>query len=338
VKPLWDDVNARARGLASHLLGRERLLELRGAAGLKDLVGRLERMGVHLSSDAAFVDPTVLEAGLRREAGRKLLLLARWCGSRTALLQIVFEEEDHRSLRALLRGAVAAIPPEVRLDGLIPTAALPMRALDELAHQPDLRTIGALLTTWHNPYAAIVGRQDPRIADLVQLEVDLAREFLGRSLEAARAGDDFLRSYTRLAVDLENLRSAFVLAADTHERPPEEYFIPGGERITLNGFRMAAGSTGGADAIRLLVPAFRDSTVSAALLRQPQNPAVVEEAIFALLLNSARSAARLAPLGTAPVIHYALSLRGELRYLQRLVWAMALGVPPPDVPSLALAS
>jgi vacuolar-type H+-ATPase subunit C/Vma6 len=339
VKPLWDDVNARARGLASHLLGAERLQDLGKAIGLKDLVTRLEQAGFHLSLDVALLTPPLVEAGLRRDAGRKLFLLARWCGGRREVLQIVFEEEDHRSLRALLRGAVAAVAPEIRLDGLIPTAALPMRALEELARLADVGAIGALLALWNSPYAGVIRRQDPRVTDLFQLEVDLAREFLRRSLAAARRGDHFLQSYTRLVVDLGNLRSALVLASESHEQTPDRCFTTGGERVTLDRYREAATSGGVPEAVRLLAPVFRHATRGSALLRRFDNLADLEDTILTLLMREARSAARLLPLSSAPVLLYALSLRSELRHLQRLVWGLALGAPAPAVPAaLALAS
>ena len=326
MKPLWDDVNARTRGLASHLLGAKRLQDLGNVVGLKELVTRLERAGVYLALDPALLTAPVVEAGLRRDAGRKLLLLARWCGRRREILQIVFEEEDHRSLRALLRGAVGAVPPELRLDGLIPTPALPARALEELAHLADVRAIGAVLASWNSPYAGVIRRRDHRVTDLFQLEVDLAREFLGRSLAAARRGDRVLQAYTRLVVDLVNLRSALVLGSESHEQTPDQCFIPGGERVTLDRYRKAATSGSAAEAGRL----------GRALLGPFDDPADLEDAILALLLRETRSAARLLPLSTAPVLLYALSLRSELRHLQRLVWGLALGAPAPAV-SAALA-
>jgi vacuolar-type H+-ATPase subunit C/Vma6 len=336
VKPLWDDVNARARGLASHLLGAERLQDLSSAVGLKDLVTRLEQAGFHLLLDGALLTPPLVEAGLRRDAGRKLLLLARWCGRRREVLQIVFEEEDHRSLRALLRGAVAAVSPEIRLDGLIPTPALPMRAMEELARLADVRAIGALLASWNSPYAGVIRGQDYRVTDLFQLEVDLAREFLGRSLSAARRGDQFLQAYTRLVVDSENLRSALVLASERHEQTPDQCFSPGGERVTPERFREAATSGRAAEALQLLAPLFREGSMGGAVLGLLDDPADLDDTILAVLMRKARSAARRSPLSSAPVLLYALRLRSELSQLQHLVWGLALGAPAP-VASAALA-
>lgn len=337
MKPRWDDVNARARGLASHLLGAERLQGLRNVVDLKDLVTQLEQSGFHLSIDSTLLTPKLVEEGLRRDAGRKLFLLARWCGPRRQVLQIIFEEEDFRSLRTLLRGAVAAVSPEIRLEGLIPTPALPMRALEELARLSDIRAIGTLLVLWNSPYAAVIRKQDHRVTDLFQLEVDLAREFLKRSLAAARRGDHFLQSYTRLFVDLENLRSALVLASQSHEQTPERSFIPGGERLTLDRYRAVATSTG-PEPVRLLAALFPHTDMQSALPRRLDSPADVEDAILALLIHKARRAARLLPLSSATVLLYALSLRFELRYLQRLVWGLALNAPKPTTPAaLALA-
>ena len=44
----WDDVNARARGLATHLLRPAQVPALAAAADLPDLLRRLERAGCRL--------------------------------------------------------------------------------------------------------------------------------------------------------------------------------------------------------------------------------------------------------------------------------------------------
>ena len=338
MKPVWDDVNARARGLGSHLLGATRLQDLGNVTALRELVTRLEQAGVHLGLGSARLTAPVVEAGLRRDAGQKLLLLARWCGPRREILQIIFEEEDHHSLRALLRGAVAAAPPEMRLDGLIPTPALPTRALEELAHLADVRAIGAVLASWNNPYAGVILRRERRFTDLFQLELDLAREFLERSRAAACRGDRFLEAHTRLIVDLTNLRTALVLASESHEQPPDQSFIPGGDRVTPDHYRRAATSNGGAEALRRLAPAFGEVAMRRALLQAFDYPADLEDTILRLMLREVRAAARLLPLSSAPVVLYALSLRAELRHLQRLVWGLALGASVQDIAAVTASA
>jgi vacuolar-type H+-ATPase subunit C/Vma6 len=255
------------------------------------------------------------------------MLLGRWCGPRREILRVVFEEDDLRSLRAVLRGAVAGISPELRIQGLIPTAALPLRALKQLAHL-DLGGVSALLATWGSPYAGPVARQTHRMPDLFQLELDLTREFLERSAAAARGGERFLRRYTTLVVDLENLRSASVLASERHEQNSDQAFIAGGTRVTLPRYHKAATSAGFAEAVLLLAPHFHETALGRLLEQRFETPADLEDAILDLLVAESGSAARVEPLSSAPVLHYVLRLRSELRRLQRLIWKLALGGSP----------
>lgn len=325
MKPVWEDVNARTYGLRSHLLGPDQLRELGSVAGLKPLVNRLEEGGLHLLLSTEQLTPALVEAEIRREAGRKLLLLARWCGPRREVLPSIFEAEDRRSLRALLRGAAAGVAAETRLQGLIPTPAFPRRALEQLARLPDLRAIGTVLAAWSSPYAAAIRKQEHGIADLFRLELDLAREFLSRAQAASRRGDHFLQAHTRRMTDLENSRSALVLAAESHEHDPDQCFVPGGERITPDRYREAA-AAGPSAAVSILARAFGPDVRESAVGRG-NTPAGLEDAIVDFLTAEARRAARQFPLSSAPIVLYALALRAEVLSLQRLVWGIALGAP-----------
>ena len=146
MKARWEDLATRARGLATHLLGRADLDGLARAESLDALADVLRARGFLPAGGPA--TPGALELAVRRMAGARLAVLAAWGHARNTLLAVVFEDEDRRSLRALLRGAVRAAPPEERLAGLIPTPGLPERALAELAGQPTPGAIAALLTAW----------------------------------------------------------------------------------------------------------------------------------------------------------------------------------------------
>ena len=129
MSPRWDDVNARARGLSTHLLGGGQLAELAGAPDLPALAARLRDAGLTLPETA---EPTAaeLELAVRRRAAGELTILGRWTARRPELLAVLFDEEDRRSVRALLRGAVERASAGLRIAGLVPTPALPERALE----------------------------------------------------------------------------------------------------------------------------------------------------------------------------------------------------------------
>ena len=198
----WEDLNARARGLGTHLLSGPQLNALAMAADIAALGEALRRLGYPLEEGAA--SPGALELALRRMAAGRLHILARWCGPRVGVLAVWFEDEDRRSLRAMLRGAVQHAPADTRLAGLVPTPALPERALRELANQPTPAAVAALLTAWRNPYgSALLAAASVAQPDLFTLEILVNRTFAQRATRAARGGgsketlahgDDFLNS------------------------------------------------------------------------------------------------------------------------------------------------
>jgi hypothetical protein len=76
-------------------------------------------------------------ADFDRAAGRiaaaRLELLGRWLGNRRGALAVIYEDEDRRSIRRLLRGAAEGASREARLRGLTPTQGLPERVMIRLA-------------------------------------------------------------------------------------------------------------------------------------------------------------------------------------------------------------
>ena len=321
MSPRWDDVNARVRGLGLHLFRREAIEALASASDVREMAARLRTAG--LDSDAT---PHGIDLAIRRRAARRLATLARWCAERTGTLAVVFEDEDRRSLRAILRGAAQGAAPELRLAGTIPTPSLPERALAELARLPDPGSVAALLAVWGHPYGApLLDEARPPHPDLLRLEVALERTFAARALAAARGRG--LRAFVREEIDLGNAWSASLLAGEGDETPPADCFVEGGDRLDREAYRYVAAAAGEAEARRRLAKAFSGSPLAAAF-RGPGDPAGLEHAALAARLAAWRSASRLDPLGPALLLVYVLRLRAETADLRRAVWGRALGVPP----------
>src|SRR6185369_13383282 len=103
------------------------------------------------------------------------------------LMSPLSDDEDRRTLRAIIRGAFAGIPAADRMDGVIPTATLPPRAIDQLARAVDLPALAATLMAIRHPFGSAVAaeahRQHP---DLFLLDAALARAFAARATAEAR--------------------------------------------------------------------------------------------------------------------------------------------------------
>jgi vacuolar-type H+-ATPase subunit C/Vma6 len=327
VSPRWEDLNARVRGLATHLAPRDALEELAGAPDLATLARGCVTLGV-ISDEPEEATPIALELAFRRGAARNLLLLERWLGPREPLLRIVFEDEDRRSLRALIRGAAAGVASELRLAGLIPTSSLPERQLEELARQSRVRDLAALLVVWQHPYGSpLLAAAGGATPDLFKVECALNQTFARRAAEGSRHGGRELFAWVEETIDLENLKGALVLASGDQEQPPELAFLPGGRRIPLERFRVAALTRDPVRTAALLAGCF-GAKIARLLQRHATAPAALENALLAHRLLKLQSRARHDPLGPAPVLWYLLRLRAQALRLRLLLWSTAIGLPP----------
>lgn len=326
MKPTWEDLNARARGLATHLLTRPQLDTLARAPDVAALGTELRRFGYPVAEDD--VSPVALDLALRRTAAARLRILGWWCGPRAAVLAVLFEDEDRRSLRAILRGAVQGIVPEARLAGLVPTRALPERALQELARQDKPGAVAALLVAWRNPYGSVL-LPEAAVAqpDLFRLELLLNGAYAARALRASRKVGGLLTAYVRDVIDLENAYTALVLAAEGKDVTAKDAFLAGGARITISEFELAAAAQGPDLAGRKLAAAFRGTPFVPAFEHHGGDAVKLEDAVLRMRIRELVRATRADPLGPAPVLAYALRLRAEALDLRRIIWGVALGGP-----------
>ena len=327
--PLWDDVNARARGLATRLFTRGQLESLARAADPRALTAGFRHLGLPVPGERETASPPELELAVRRWAAAALGTLARWAGPRVAALAVIYEEEDRKSLRAILRGVVRGAAAEARLSGLVPTPALPERALEELARQTTPAAVAALLAAWRNPYGpplvAVAGAAQP---EPFALDLTLDRTFAARALAASRRAGAELAAYVRETIDLANALTALVLAVAGKDVVPKDVFLPGGERISIAAFEEAAAlGEPGAAGMRLarglapspLAEPFRHVTTELSGL---------EEAVLRIRIRELARRTRRSPLGPGPVLWFAVRLRAQVVDLQRIVWGAALATPP----------
>ena len=218
----WSDVVARARGLSGRLLGEQMLHSLAQSRDLTACSALLAGAGV-IPAPLERAAPMAIELGVRRNAAWSLRLIGRWAGARAPLLAPLFEDEDRRSIRSVLRGAASGSSAEFRLAGLIPTPALPERALMELSRRGDVAAVTAQLVVLDNPYGAALteeaSRQHP---DLLRLEAALNRAFAARAHAAGARGDAPMREFVGALLDVENLWTALALADTGGQAPMEE--------------------------------------------------------------------------------------------------------------------
>ena len=296
---IWSDVSARAKGLSTHLIGGAALRGLARSADYDSLATALERTA---AADAPRVErrgvsAESLELAARRTAAARLATIARWCGDRAEQIAPVFDAEDHRSIRAALRGATAGSPPEERRAGLIPTPTLPEKALNELSHQPTPAAVAALLLAWDHPLApAILAEARRAQPDLFLLEQALDAGFAARAAPIARRDGAPLKDFVHILAVAQRTWTA--LAAEDPEK-----------------------------ALEPLRNALPHTELGKLLAQGVPDAGEVDRATLATLLETERRHAREDPLGLGPVIYYITRLRTEMRDLVYIAWGIALGAP-----------
>lgn len=326
----WEAPNARARGLATHLLSDETMSVVAAAPDLAAMISLLEGAGIVIP-EGDRLTPLAIELGIRRAAAGELRRLARWFGEGSAGPALVFGDEDRRSVRAMLRGAAAGASAETRLAGLIPTPQLPERALAELAAQPRVSDVAALLVTWNHPLGSALlsaaGAPDTE-PEVLRLELEVDRWFAKRADAAARQGGRTFRRYVEQSIDLDNARSALLLAASDAELPADDFFLSGGRHVSRSAFQDAARSGSTLAAARHLARPLAPLGVGGTLAQHAGDLARLDEALLRARISALRLEARRDPLGAAPVLGYVLGLRAQVVALRRCLWGIELGMPP----------
>jgi vacuolar-type H+-ATPase subunit C/Vma6 len=322
----WEDVNARARGLATRLLSPEAIAGLARARDLRELSRALAGLEV-LPEEIPDASAPALELALRRAAARELRLVWRWLGPRADVVSVALEAEDRRSLRALVRGAAAGVHAEGRLTGLLPTPTLPERLLRELAGRSSVRDQATLLVAAGHPAGPLLlAAAAPQEPDLFAVESAIAQSFAERALRGARRGGQFLLEYVGDLLDAENARTALLLARAGVGDPPASAFIAGGRRLSQAHFERAASSGDSVRAAGILGEALGGGVEAGLLLRHADAPAALEAALEELETDRLIRAARLDPLGPAPLLLYLRRLRAQSVALGELVWSLDLGI------------
>ncbi len=330
MRPDWDDVNARVRGLGTHLLDPKDVERLEHAGDLETLAGMLRLRGIAVPEGPGSPRPEHLELAIRRWAASLLATLARWAGPRSAALPFVFADLDRRSIRAMMRGALQRAPAPERLAGTIPTPTLPERALEELALGPTPARVAAHLLAWRHPFAAALESvATPSEPDLLSIEAALGAAVARESLAAARrAGDRDLLRLVSESIDLDNALTALALARESTDLRPRDVFIAGGDRLTIGAFEeaVATGEVGAAG--RRLATALGDAPCVECLWRDGSVLVGLEEELLDCRLRELTRAARIDPLRAFTVLCFALTLRQQVAALQRAVWSVSLGAEP----------
>lgn len=321
----WGDLDARARGLSTRLLSREQLAHL---AAAPTEPARIRTAHTLLGVAEGQGD---LERLARQVAASSLARLARWAGPRARDLRVVFEDEDRRSVRTLLRGAAQGAGPERRLAGLLPTPTLPERALEELARRRTVEDVLRGLEVWGHAWGlGLVARLEAGPTDLFTLGLEVDRLFAHRAVEAARGAGRTLQAFAQQVVDILNASSVLLADRWFPAAGAAGVFLAGGRVLSEERFTELV-ALDPAERRVGLARAFAGSTLGPVFADPAVELAALETTILRARIGEQRRAALLEPLGPASVFHYVLRLRAQVVDLSRIGWGAALAADPATI-------
>ena len=320
----WEAANARARGLATHLLARESLALAARRATWDSAARALVERGYPLE-ERDLLSRADLDRAIGRIAARRLGVLWRWLGSRRASLAVLYALEERRALRRLLRGAAQGASPELRLFGLTPTPTLPERVLRRLSHVPSPAGLATILTRAGHPAGRVLARGGRPPLSLWESELALNQLFARLVTRAARRGGRTVRRFTALCLDLENTWS--LLARGWGDNVgARDVFLPGGEVLEVETFAALAAVPPGDATWQTLASRF-GSTPLARVFRERASPTELERGVAVALVAWMRAEARRDPLSVSTVLAVALRIRNEAHDVRLVTFATDIGAP-----------
>lgn len=321
----WGALAARARGLASHLLGEGQLSRLDAATSVIVLAEELEATAYGRFLPPRASEPGALETAVSRSLAERLQTLSLWCEPKGDPLAVVFLDQDVQNVRVLLRGAAGGLGPELRLAGCIPTATLPRKALEVLARAEAPASVAATLTAWEHPLGSpLLAEAKGTHSDAFRMEVALVRTVALTMPFAAESGGRHLRGFVTDAVDAHNVIAALVLAGARREGADTDLFVEGGRYLSKEAFVRAASAEQRGGATRTLDEELRRTPFAEAFDVPSSSPAALAVRILVGRIERLRRGARLDPVSPLPVLLFVLSLREEARRLRLALWRLAL--------------
>jgi hypothetical protein len=325
----WEAANARARGLAGHLLGRAPLEEAARAGTWESAARALAGRGYPLG-ERDLLSRTDLDRAIGRIAARRLGVLSRWLGSQRASLAVVHALEDRRSLRRLLRGATQGASPELRVLGLTPTPTLPERLMHRLSLVPSASGLATLLTRAGHPAGRVLSASGQPPRTLWEWELALGRWFARFATGAARKAGRDVRRFTALCLDVENVWSLVAGREWGRHVAPVDVFLRGGEFLDLETFTALAADSPGEASWNALASCFA-STPLVRVFRDRVPPADLERGVTMALVAWMRAEARKDPLSVWTVLAVALRIRSEAHDVRLVTFATDLGAPAASI-------
>ncbi|MGA2161574.1 MAG: ATP synthase A1 subunit C [Methanoregula sp.] len=238
-------VNARIRGMKSHLLDRPALENLIFQPDMESLIADLEKTPYRddiISAKVQYSDVLCIEYALRKNFTRTFRKILKFVKDSEAerYIRIFLHRWDVQNITTILRGKNIHVTNEEILDCLVPAGELDEATLTELIKQPDVRAVIDMLATWEIVYARPLTEHYKEFADsgdLAILECALDRYYYENALETVRTrsyNNALIRDILGTEIDVVNIKTILRMIRDhVKEDVVLDFLIEGGKELNV---------------------------------------------------------------------------------------------------------
>jgi V/A-type H+-transporting ATPase subunit C len=238
-------VNARIRGMKSHLLDRHALENLIFQPDMESLIADLEKTPYRndiIAAKVQYSDVLCIEYALRKNFTRTFRKILKFVKDSEAerYIRIFLHRWDVQNITTILRGKNIHVTNEEILDCLVPAGELDEATLTELIKQPDVRAVIDMLATWEIVYARPLTEHYKEFADsgdLAILECALDRYYYENALETVRTrsyNNALIRDILGTEIDVVNIKTILRMIRDhVKEDVVLDFLIEGGKELNV---------------------------------------------------------------------------------------------------------
>ena len=244
VRVEYDYVNARIKGMKSHLLAPSVFETLILKPDVESIIAELENTSYKEELERATIHYSgikCIEVALRNDftkAFRKILGFMKGGESET-YIKILLSRWDIQNIKTVLRGKNIHMTSAEIVECLVPAGQLDDTTLIELIKQPDVKAVIDLLATWGIVYAKPLTRNFKEFSekrDLSILEYAIDKFYYENALHAL--GEDsydnrIIHDMITTEIDVTNIKNVLKMIRDKIDiEEAEKFLIKGG--ITLD--------------------------------------------------------------------------------------------------------
>jgi V/A-type H+-transporting ATPase subunit C len=333
-------VNARIRGMKSHLLDRHSLEDLIFQPDLDSLISDLEKTPYKediIEAKVLYKGVLCIESALRKNFIRTFKKILEYVRESEAerYLRIFLHRWDVQNIKTILRGKNIHITNEEILECLVPAGELDEVTLNELVRQPDVRAVIDMLATWEIVYSKPLTEKFPEYfenSDLALLECALDKYYYKESLDSVKTrsyNTVLIRDILATEIDVINLRTIFRMIRDhVDSSEVQAYLIEGGKELTPKKLTQLIAQHSIEDVLKELDQTpYRFLADVQEIAIKTQKISVIEKQLEKFLIKKGVSAFSGDPLSIASVIGYFWAKYNEITNIRIISRCKTVDIP-----------